>query len=453
MNHSKSYQDYIDRFPSSEKLYERAVNNFARGVNHDARFMMPFPLYFTHTKGGLKWDADGNEIIDYWLGHSCLMLGHANPTLVEAVKGQIGKGTHYSGSHELEIEWAEAIKALTPSIDLVEFVNSGTEANMLGIRLARAFTGRNKVVKFHNHFHGWSDEVVGTEEPSGQAKTAGLVDSVTALTSTIHANDEAGLEKALSNRDVAILIVETPGSHVGGDGFAPSFYKTIREMTKKYGTVLFFDEIVTWARFSKGGVQGMRGVKPDLTSLGKSVGGGVGGVGAVGGSREIMDIMQIKPEDPEWNMSKRVFHSGTFNGNPLCAAAGIATIKRLATGEPQKTADQRAARIREGCGQALEDRGVDGCAYGECSAFHLYVGPCPIRDQCDRNICLHHDKVYEQPMFSELHRNMLLNGSHLVGVPPMFGLTCEMHTEEEADRTVAAFADSLDRVKADGFLK
>ena len=183
------------------------------------------------------------------------------------------------------------------------------------------------------------------------------------------------------------------------------------------------------------------------------VGGGVGGVGAIGGSKEILELIDIRPDDPEWNRSKRIFHSGTFNGNPLCAAAGIATLKRLATGEPQKTADERAAGIREGCGKVLEDRGVDGCTYGECSSFHLYIGPCPIREECNKSVCLYHEKVYEHHLYTELHRNMLFNGVDLVGAPPLFGTTCEMHTEEDIEKTVAAFADSLDRMKAEGILK
>ncbi len=453
MKNYSSLEEYIEKFPTSQKLYAEAVTKFPRGVTHDARFRLPFPIYVTHTKGGHKWDVDGHDIIDYWTGHTCLLLGAANPTLVEAVKGQIDKGTHYSACHELEMEWVDWIRKLTPSVEMVEFTSSGTEANMLGMRLARAFTGREKILKFHDHFHGWCDETIGLPEPSGQGQTAGLVRAFTDLTTTIPCNDAAALEEALSGRDVAVLIVETPGAHAGCDGIAPAFYTTMRELTREYGTLLMFDEIVSWARFSTGGAQVLHGGEPDLTSLGKVLGGGVGGVGAIGGSKEILELIDIRPDDPEWNRSKRIFHSGTFNGNPLCAAAGIATLKRLATGEPQKTADERAAGIREGCGKVLEDRGVDGCTYGECSSFHLYIGPCPIREECNKSVCLYHEKVYEHHLYTELHRNMLFNGVDLVGAPPLFGTTCEMHTEEDIEKTVAAFADSLDRMKAEGILK
>jgi glutamate-1-semialdehyde 2,1-aminomutase len=447
-----SVEEYTKKFPKSRALYEKALDMFPRGVTHDIRFVQPFPIYITHAKGSHKWDADGYEYVDYIGGHGALMLGHAHPSVVNAVNEQISKGTHYGACHKLEIEWAALIKELIPSIERVEFTNSGTEAVMLALRLARAFTGRSKIIKFEDHFHGWHDHVmVGVREPWHMPASSGLLDADSENTIVIAINDVVALEKVLANRDIAVLMVEAAGAHSGATGISPPFYQAMRELTKTYGTLLLFDEVVTGFRFSPGGVQAIRRIIPDLTTLGKIVVGGLPGAGAVGGRSDVMDMLAFK-DDPEWNRYKRLSHSGTFNANPLCAAAGIATLKVLATGEPQKQADKMAGMLRNGMQRVLEERAIIGCAYGESSTYHFYIGECNMRNKCDRTICLNATKMRPVDMGRALYINLTLNGVS-VAARAVDGFTSAAHSEEDINNTIEAFAVSLDRAIAEDVLQ
>jgi len=451
MRKQSSVEEYIAKFPKSKALYEKAKSVFRNGVTHDARYYQPFPIYITHGKGSREWDVDGYEHIDYFGGHGALMLGHAHPSLIEAVNEQITKGTHWAACHELEIQWAELIKKLIPSAERVEFVNSGTEANMMGIRLARAFTGRDKIVRFRGQMGGSYDSVmIGGREPWNTPNTPGLLPGVVENTIAVPVNDEQALEEALSNRDVASVLYETPGAYHGTVGTIPSFYKALRELTRKYGTLLHFDEVVSAFRDSPGGVQATVGVIPDLTSLGKNVAGGMPGAGAIVGCADVMDLLSFK--DDEWNRHKRVPHSGTFNGNPLCAAAGIATLKILATGEPQRQANNIATLLREGMERAIRQRGVDGCAYSDGGQAHLYLGSCHLRDECDRITCLNSTKVRHAKLSYALSINLTLNGVHSTSRAVEFFVSA-VHSEEDISESVEAFEVSLDAMIEEGVLR
>lgn len=451
MKNQSSKEQYIARFPKSKALYEKAKSIFPRGVPHDAWYTLPFPLYITNAKGSHEWDADGYEYVDYFGGHGGLILGHAHPSVVEAVSKQIKRGTQYGACDELAIEWAELIKKLVPSAERVEFTNSGSEANMQAIRLARAFTGRSKVVKFRAHFGGWADSLyIGLKEPWDVRASNGLLPAVFEHTVVIPCNNADVLEDVLRNRDVAILVVEAAGASSGAVGIAPPFYQVMRELTETYGTLLHFDEVVTGFRFSPGGVQAANGIIPDLTSLGKSVTGVIPGAGAVVGRADIMEMLLIK--DDHWNRYKRVTHEGTFNANPLCAASGIATLKILATGEPQKKADQAARTLREGMQHIMEERGIVGCVYGDSSVFHIYFGKCEMEENCNRRICLNEDKIKRLEIGKPLALNLTLNGVHL----PSYGLkgfTSAVHTKKDTDKTINAFDISLGTLIREGVLK
>lgn len=450
MGNQSSEELYITKFPKSRALYQKAKSIFPRGVTADAWFMLPFPVYIARAQGSHEWDVDGYEYIDYFGGHGALMLGHAHSSLIEAVNKQIQIGTHYGACHELQMEWAELIKGLIPCAERVEFTNSGTEANMLAIRLARAFTRRNKIIRFRGQFAGFSDHVmVGVIPPWDTPSSSGLLPADVESTLVIPVNNEEALEQALSNRDVAMLMVEAAGAWSGVTGIAPSFYKVMRDLTTKYGTLLHFDEVVTGFRYSPGGVQAAKGVTPDLTSLGKIVAGGVPGAGAVVGRADVMDILLFK--DDNWNRYQRVSHSGTFNGNPLCAAAGIATLKILATGEPQRKASEISKTLRERMQQAIDELGLASCVYGDFSAFHIYFGDCGMRSKCDRTICLNDDKDRPADVGRSLTINLILNGVH----PPTCGVdgfVSAAHTEEDVDKTIEAFNASLETMIREGVL-
>ncbi len=450
MGNSTSLDRYIANFPKSRALYERANGVFIRGVTHDARYVRPFPIFITHAKGSHKWDVDGYEYIDYFGGHGGLMLGHAHPSLIKAVNDQIEKGIHYGASHELEVEWAELIKELVPSAERVEFTNSGTEANMMGIRLARAFTGKSKIVRFREQFAGWYDDVTkGIQPPWDVPSSGGILASHVQDTIVIPVNDEEALEKALSGRDVALVMLEPLGAFSGMTGVAPSFHKMLRTISQKYGTLLLYDEVITGFRVLPGGVQAAVGVTPDLTVLGKNLTGGMPGAGAIVGRADIMDLFDFK--DAEWNRYKRLMHPGTFNGNPLCSAAGVATLKILSTGEPQKIANERGARLRRGMRKVLKKRGVEGCAYGQYSVFHIFFGKCDKRGECDSDICLNADKTRTDVGYT-LYINLTLNGVQTVN-RAYEGFTSAVHTEEDIDRSIEAFDVSVDTIVKEGVFK
>ncbi len=443
MQKFSTLQRYETKFATSRALFERARKVMPRGVSHDQWYADPFPIYMSRAKGAYLWDVDGNEYVDYYGGHGGKLLGHAPAAVVAAVQDQIEKGTQYGAACDLAVEWSELIQKLVPSAELIEFMNSGTEAIMYGIRLARAFTQRTKVVRFQFHFAGAYDAVaVGNKKPFDVPVSKGILPSTVKDTVVIPMNSEEALENALKGRDVAVVITEAAGSSSGVVGIEPSFYDVMRKLTAQYETLLFFDEVVTGFRYSPGGVQAAVGVTPDLTALGKGVTGVIPGAGAVAGRKDIMDLLLLK--DEEWNRYKRVSHSGTFNANPLCAASGIAYLKIIATGEPTRIANQNARLLRDALQHQMDERGIAGCAYDSgFSVVHVYFGSCHRMGQCDRGVCLNADKTRDPGTGQALFMNFALNG---VKTPTRGydGFLSAVHTEDDLKKTIAAFGNSLD---------
>lgn len=345
-----------DRFAATHKksraLWERAIK-VSRGFHTDPIVTRPFSIYITHAKGSRKWDVDGNEYIDYLMGFGALLLGHAHPAMVEAVQKQIVKGTHYGGENELELEWAERICKLIPCAEKIEFILSGSEADMLIARLARAYTGRSKILKFAEHYFGWAEDVLAGIAPPYDKPFAGQIPPFTkgvigGGAVVIPCNDEQAMEEALAKRDIAAFFVEGGGANCGRIGMKPEMVKTARELTKKYGTLLVIDEVISGFRWSKGGYQSAIGVTPDLSPLAKLNGGGIPGGAAVCGRADIMDLLQLRPGDAEWNRFKHVIHRGTWNGNPLTAAAAVEMLKIVEKGEVQKIAAGKASHLADG---------------------------------------------------------------------------------------------------------
>jgi glutamate-1-semialdehyde 2,1-aminomutase len=436
-------QRYEAKFAKSKALFERARKVMPRGVSHDQWYADPFPIYMSRARGSHLWDIDGNEYVDYYGGHGGKMLGHAPAAVVAAVQHQIERGTQYGAVCDLAVEWAELIQKLVPSAELIEFMNSGTEAIMYGIRLARAFTKRDKVVRFQFHFAGAYDAIsVGNKKPFDVPVSAGILPSTVQDTVVIPINSEEALENALKKKDVAVVIAEAAGSSSGVVGIHLSFYDVMRKLTARYGTLLFFDEVVTGFRYSPGGVQAAVGVTPDLTALGKGVTGVIPGAGAIAGRKDIMDLLLLK--DEEWNRYQRVSHSGTFNANPLCAAAGIAYLKIIATGEPTRMANQKARQLRDALQREMDGRGIAGCVYDSgFSVVHVYFGHCHLIEQCERVVCLNADKTRDPGAGRALFMNLALNG---VKTPTRGydSFLSAVHTEDDLKKTVEAFGRSLD---------
>ena len=436
-------QRYEAKFAKSKALFERARKVMPRGVSHDQWYADPFPIYMSRARGSHLWDIDGNEYVDYYGGHGGKMLGHAPAAVVAAVQHQIERGTQYGAVCDLAVEWAELIQKLVPSAELIEFMNSGTEAIMYGIRLARAFTKRDKVVRFQFHFAGAYDAIsVGNKKPFDVPVSAGILPSTVQDTVVIPINSEEALENALKKKDVAVVIAEAAGSSSGVVGIHLSFYDVMRKLTARYGTLLFFDEVVTGFRYSPGGVQAAVGVTPDLTALGKGVTGVIPGAGAIAGRKDIMDLLLLK--DEEWNRYQRVSHSGTFNANPLCAAAGIAYLKIIATGDPTRMANQKARQLRDALQREMDGRGIAGCVYDSgFSVVHVYFGHCHLIEQCERVVCLNADKTRDPGAGQALFMNLALNG---VKTPTRGydSFLSAVHTEDDLKKTVEAFGRSLD---------
>ena len=417
--------------PRSKALAERARRVLPAGVTHDVRRAEPFPLAVERASGAHKWDVDGHEIICYVMGHGALLLGHSHPEVVEAVRRQAPLMFHPGAGHELEAEWAEMVVSLVPSAETVRFTSSGTEAAMLALRLARAATGGRRVVKLAGHFHGWGDQVsYGAYPPFEGPDTAGLPAVLSDAVSVVPAEAQA-LAETLQAGDVAAVILEPSGAAWGTVPFPPGLLASARALTEAAGCVLIFDEVVTGFRWSPGGVQARAGVTPDLTVLGKILAGGMPG-GAVAGRADIMGELALDRGDP-----RHVGHPGTHNAHPLSAAAGIATLRLVGSGEPQEKADRLAALLRQGLTSVLAEAGIPGRAYGEASTFHLLLG----HDEPPEELGLEVLKTGVSPeSFAELHNGMLLEGVQLFHGA---GFLSSAHSEDDVARTVDALAATL----------
>jgi glutamate-1-semialdehyde 2,1-aminomutase len=428
---------------------------FPSGVTHDVRFLPPFPLYIQRAQGCRKWDVDGNEIIDYVMGHGALMLGHSHPLLVEAVNSQIAKGTHYGACHELELAWGTWVQRLIPSAERVRFTNSGTEATLIAIRLARAYTGRDKILRFSYHFHGWHDTVVGARYGESEIpRASGVPAAALANQVTVPHNDIALVERALAeDRDIAAIIIEPSGASWGTLPLVSGFLAELREVSQRHEVLLIFDEVVTGFRLSPGGAQKLYGVTPDLTCLAKILGGGLPG-GAVAGRRDILSLIEFT-QDMDWNLSRRVFHPGTFNANPLSAAAGVAMLSHIADGQPQAHADAMAHRLVAAMNQALARREVPGCVYGLSSMFHIVLGKdCPRpRDGVEWPWDVANGAPpprTDLPVALALKQGCLNNGVDLMGSDG--GFISAVHQPADIDATIEAFDKTLAQMQEEGIL-
>lgn len=362
---------YVELHPGSRRLSERAAALFPDGVTHDMRQNSPFSLYVARAAGSRKWDVDGNEIVDYVMGHGALLLGHNHPGVMAAVEAQARLGTHYGASHELEIRWGELVQRLVPSARRLRFTSSGTEATMMAVRLARACTGREKLLRLRDHFHGWNDSVTGQPAPEQTVPASpGLPHGILAASIVIPQNDIDLLERTVREDSglIAAMILETTGAHWGTDPIDLEYVKRARELTSQHGIVLIFDEVITGFRVSPGGAQQAYGVAPDMTTMAKIIAGGLPG-GCVAGREEIID--QIAARD---DAGERISHPGTFNANPLSAAAGSTCLSIISDGSHQDRAASTAASIGRGLNAAFREESVAGCVYGVSSMLHVALG-------------------------------------------------------------------------------
>lgn len=446
-------QEFVEEFDGSRQRAMQALEIYPSGITHDVRYVKPFPVYISRAQDQKKWDVDGHEIIDYSMGHGSLIAGHNNPEIVAAVQEQLLKGTHYGACHDLELEWGDWVQRLIPSADRIKFTSSGTEATMLAMRVARAYTGREKVMKFSGHFHGWNDyAAVGEKPPFTQEAVPGIPAGTFNSMVVAPVNDLDFVDERLAAGDVAAVILEPSGASYASIPIPGDFLSRLREITSRHNTVLIFDEVITGFRWAPGGAQERSGVTPDMTTMAKIVAGGLPG-GAVAGKADIMNMLEFRDE-PGWNANQRVGHPGTYNANPLAASAGSACLKFVSDPAVQQHCDALAAKARAGMNAALLNRDVPGFVYGESSVFHINLG-----QTCDNLTAgdLHTPEGVSYDVLKNgsgqriegvLTAGMLIYGAHLFHAG---GLLSVKHTESDIDKTVEGFDKTIVRMKDEGF--
>jgi len=442
---SKILQAYFERTPRSRALHARAKALLPNGVTHITRYLEPYPIYVNRAAGARKWDVDGNEYVDYFGGHGALILGHNHPAVVEAVQKQVALGSHYGASHELEIAWAEMIHEMVPSAERVRFTNSGTEATHLALRLARVITGKSKIVRFSGHFHGWHDHV-SFPQAGAEGIPRGIVDEVLFA----DPNDLRRTEELLSTRrDIAAVILEPTGATFGRVPTTGETLLALRDLSSRFGVLLIFDEVISGFRCSPGGAQKVFGVKPDLTTLAKIVAGGYPGA-AVAGRADVLALLEYR-YDGAAITPPRIPHQGTFNAAPVSAAAGVTTLQIIRDTDAIERANRSAAAIRDGVNAILRRRGLEWCAYGRFSEFHIFPGRATAEDVYSGRVPWQALKpAAPSALQHKIRLGFLLHGVDIVGWPG--GLVSAAHTAEDVARTLDAFDATLELLAAEGEL-
>ena len=420
------------RVERSKALFEEAKKYIPGGVNSPVRAFKSVgdvPRFIERAKGSHIWDVDGNEYIDYVCSWGPMILGHAHPKVVEAIQKQAEKGTSYGAPTELEVELAKMIVELVPSVEKVRMVNSGTEATMSAIRLARGYTGRNKVIKFEGGYHGHVDALLVKAGSGlttfGVPTSPGIPEDFAKHTITVPFNDIDALKKVIDEvgDDVAAVIMEPVMANAGLIIPEPGFLEAVRELTAERGIVLIFDEVITGFRLSLGGAQEYFGITPDLSCFGKIIGGGLP-VGAFGGKREIMDY--LAPEGP-------VYQAGTLSGNPLAMAAGIATLKELQREGVYEELRRKTEKLSEGLKEAAKSAGVaDKVSFKQIESISIiYFTPVDVKNYRDA-------LTANTEAYAAFFRKMLQEGVYLAPSQFEVAFMSTAHTDEDIEKTIKA---------------
>ncbi len=417
-------------FQSSQKLFQKAIQLIPGGVNSPVRACKSVgmtPAFIHHADGCTLVDMDGNRYIDYVGSWGPMILGHRHPVVIEAITRVLERGTSFGAPTDLEIELAQLVVDAVPSIEMVRMVNSGTEATMSAIRLARGITGRDIIIKFDGCYHGHADALL-VSAGSGIATLAisgspGVPDVIAAQTLSLTYNDSQSFTQIMDRMgsQIAAVIVEPVAGNMGMVPATENFLKTLRTETSRHGSILIFDEVMTGFRVAYGGAQTLYNIMPDLTTLGKIIGGGLP-VGAYGGSRDFME--HIAPQGP-------VYQAGTLSGNPLAMAAGIATLKQIHTPGFYESLDTASALLVDGLNTAIQEAGIPARANHVGSMAGLFFTDKIVRNFDDA-------KTADLKRFSNFYNGMLNRGIYIA--PSQFEVLfiSSAHSTSHIEETVHA---------------
>jgi glutamate-1-semialdehyde 2,1-aminomutase len=440
---------FTDRFSKSAELYLRAKKLFPSGVTHDARYLKPFPIYANEALGSRKTTVEGHELIDYWMGHGAMLLGHSHPAVVEAVQKQAAISTHPGACHELEIAWGERVQQLVPSAERIRFTNSGTEATLMALRVARLATGKSKVIKFAGHFHGWHDSLILGSDPPHDARyaTPGVTAGVASDIIFVPPNDLAAAEAAIDEHDPACILHEGNGTHWGFVPARAEFMRGLRELTQRKNVIFILDEVITGFRVHPNCFQGHCDIVPDMTTLAKVLAGGLPG-GCLAGRADLMEALAF--DNP---YGQKMKHPGTYNANPLSAAAGVAALDIVATAEPSNKANASAAKLRQSLNQVFAEKSSSLVAYGDFSAVKIRTGFEGTHPTIDGEIPFGGDwrRLDAKPdgrLGHAFRCALLLGGVDWFG---WGGSTSLAHSDADISQTAEAFYKAIDLLREDGF--
>lgn len=414
----------------SATLYERAQLSIPGGVNSPVRAFRAVggtPLFIESAKGAQIFDSDGNAFIDYVASWGPMILGHAHPAIIEAIRVAAERGTSYGAPTEIEIELAEEIRSAFPSIERVRLVSSGTEATMSAIRLARAFTGRDRILKFEGCYHGHADSLL-VKAGSGLATfgtpdSAGVPEDFARNTIVLPFNDTSAVRTTLEEQGdlIACIIVEPIAGNMGCVPPRPDYLESVRELTRRYGVLLIFDEVITGFRVAYGGAQEMFGIKSDLTCLGKIIGGGLP-VGAFGGRADVME--RLAPLGP-------AYQAGTLSGNPLAVSAGLAILRLLRELKPYEELERRGRMLEEGLASAAGEAGINSTVNRVGSMLTAFFAEGQVIDWPTA-------KSADTKKYARFFRAMLEEGVYLAPSQFECAFVSYAHTEDVIDKTLTA---------------
>ena len=419
----------------SSTLYSSAKEVMPGGVNSPVRAFNAVggePLFIKSGKGSQIIDVDGNKFIDYVASWGPLIFGHAHPRVVEAIIRQAELGTSYGASTELEIELAEKVVSAIPSVEVVRMVNSGTEAVMSALRLARGITGRDKIVKFEGCYHGHSDSLLvkaGSGLVSlGIPECPGIVSSLAEKTLNLSYNDSEGVRDLFERegKNIAALIVEPIAGNMGVIPPIPGFLQTLREETKKAGALLIFDEVISGLRVSLGGAQKLFGITPDITCMGKIIGGGLP-VGAYGASKEVMD--HISPVGS-------IYQAGTLSGNPLAMAAGNVILDLLSEPQVYELLEEKSKKLCDGFQKNTQELGISAQFTRVGSMFSMFFTDQPVTNFESVKTC-------DTKFFKNYFNGLLEEGIYIAPSQFEAGFMSAIHSDKEIEQTIDANLKAL----------